>query len=94
MSLFSLRSCDCAGSVLDDRHVDARNLDAALAHANRQLRQMADDGWMHPDGRIDVLDSEGRTVARLHCAEAITAMSLVCPAESAHLPRRRGRAQW
>jgi hypothetical protein len=94
MSLFSLRSCDCAGSVLDDRHVDARNLDAALAHANRQARRMADDGWMNPGGRIDVLDSEGRTVARLHCAEAIAAMSLVCAAEIVHQPRQRRTAQW
>ena len=93
MSLFSIRSCDRTGGVLDNRTVDAADVYTALAQANRHLRVMVDRREatrLDPRGRIDVVDREGRIVARLNCAEALAAMSLApYRAEAAPMPRQR-----
>jgi hypothetical protein len=78
MSLYSLAFTDCSGRLLHDHRCEAANVSQALAQANRRLSTLwlRDHGSrIDPRGRVDVLDQQGSTVARIHCADAITAMS-------------------
>jgi hypothetical protein len=76
MTIFVLNTCDRAGRIMHNQRVVARDTFAALACANRRLRKMVHAKvLLDPQGRIDVTDGRGHTVARLVCAEAIAAMS-------------------
>ena len=78
MSLYSLSLIDSAGHVVDHRSVDAITVSSALAEANRRMCAILGDrdrGTFDPKGRIDVLDQQGSPVARIHCADALFAMS-------------------
>jgi len=78
MSLYSLSLIDRAGRVLDHSSVDASTVSGALAQANRRLCAIlsdADRSAFDLKGRIDVLDQQGSPVARIHCADALIAMS-------------------
>ena len=78
MILYHLQTCDRAGLVLEDRCIEAWNVFGALAIANGCVREEmigAEPIRIDPQGRIDVHDGAGNTVARLICAEAIAAAS-------------------
>jgi hypothetical protein len=78
MTLFLLQTFDRAGRILHDKPFEADDVYDALAHANRSLCKMvsgADRRRVDPNGHIDVADRNGRSVARVMCAEAIASIA-------------------
>jgi len=78
MSLYSLSFMDRSGVVLNCRSLEASSVSNALAQANHCLCTIlggADRGTLDLKGRVDVIDQRGSAVARIHCADALVAMS-------------------
>ncbi|MDQ0838681.1 DUF6894 family protein [Sphingomonas faeni] len=76
MTTYSLNICDRTGMVLRIEPVNANDAQTALIEANRLFCRLASSpsGLLDQHGRIDVTDSDGRTVARLVMTESIAAM--------------------
>lgn len=78
MLRFSLHYMDKASRLIDDQRLRAPDVWHAMACANRRLHRSflgAREPALDPNGRVDVLDQSGVIVARIYCAEAISAMS-------------------
>jgi hypothetical protein len=78
MLRYSLHYIDKASRLIDDQRLRAPDLWHAMACANRRLHRSflgAREPALDPKGRVDVLDPSGVLVARIYCAEAISAMS-------------------
>lgn len=76
MTTYSLNICDRSGAVLRTERANAKDAQTALIEANRLFCRLASDPsrLLDQQGRIDVTDSDGRTVARLVMTESIAAM--------------------
>jgi hypothetical protein len=77
MSLYSLLLLDTSDRVIDERRLEAPDGWQALTQANHRLWRMfrqAGPSASHAAARVDVVDEQGTTIARIHCPEAVAAM--------------------
>jgi hypothetical protein len=74
MPIYQQRLCNRTGQILQSATVELSSLQEAMAHANRGVRKMMaclPSQQFDPNGRIEILDSEGHTIARVYCAEVV-----------------------
>jgi hypothetical protein len=76
MQIYLLNVCARDGMILRTDPVSAKDAQCALIEANRLFCRLASNpsDILDLQGRIDVTDDEGRTVARLIMTETIAAM--------------------
>jgi len=78
MSFYSLAFFGDFGRGARGGELEAANVSTALAEANKRFRSIVSREGLtaiDPNGRLDVLDHQGRPVARIYCAEALLGMS-------------------
>jgi hypothetical protein len=74
MPIYQQRLCNRTGQILQSATVELPSLQEAMAHANSGVRKMMTclpAQQFDPSGRIEIVDSEGHTIARVYCAEVI-----------------------
>jgi hypothetical protein len=76
MPTYSMNVCARDGLILQTNSVSVKDAESALIEANRLFCRLASrsSDILDLQGRIDVTDDEGRTVARLIMTESIAAM--------------------
>jgi hypothetical protein len=76
MPTYSMNVCARDGLILQTNFVSVKDAESALIEANRLFCRLASrsSDILDLQGRIDVTDDEGRTVARLIMTESIAAM--------------------
>lgn len=76
MPIYNQRICDSTGRVVNTAKVELSGLQQAMAHANISVRKMMSERQeqsFDPRGRIEISDCEGHILARVYCAEVVSA---------------------
>jgi hypothetical protein len=76
MAIYYQHLCDRTGRALKSKKIEAACLQDVMVHANMYLGSMIGQlstKRFDPQGRIEIVDPEGRPLARIYCAEAIAA---------------------